>query len=781
MNFVLPAPVQAPAVTVNPGRVIAGRSPDRRGAADEAARRVEAWLDRERAGRRIDHLDGRVEAVDESGTQCHYRYDGRGDLVGVIEENGSRIGYSYDSRRRLTVVEHADGMTTRYAYDGGDRLVEIDDRGVRRLFRYDAAGRVVSIRHGDAGASVYRYDEVGRVVEARTARVSTAQRFDAAGRITTTQQTIDGVTLETRSEFDEGGRLARLFLPGSACPVRYEWDGKGRPASVALGDRVIARFAYEDARRTADVHLANGVVETTEADPIDGHPVCHLVQRDEQVLFERVYAYGTARQLLDDGTRRYDYDLQGRLVAAEDREDGGQWRYRYDGRDNRVRVVDAAGASEFTYDAADRLTGADDPTGPIDVASDRHGRPIRRTSETGQWTYRYNDAGLLVQVRHRGDIVARFTYDHKGRLVLAIRDGRSERYLYGPDDALLAVTDGAGRPLRLVVRTPLGTVAEIHGAVDAGPVFFPHNDERGTRHLVTDETGDVAARIRYCPFGVPEGSGGDDGLLPVFGGRVWYPEVGLYYYGARWYDPAWGRFLTPDTFTAAPDDERLVHPLWPGSRQVMARSELLPTWLKRPRLRNRYAYCGNDPLNQSDPSGNWSFGGVLLMLLGAIWTLPNTLFGLLVEITCLVGEVVRWLVFLLSFGNVSWETPGFDVAASGRLNAFALVFTGGWLGSFESLLGITFGNVFFVYKQWESNPHFSGTDLVFPPAYNGSVSLPRNQTLYEHELRHTNQYGWFGPFFHLALPIWGVYWWDMIINGYNDSWLENDAERYGGV
>jgi len=167
------------------------------------------------------------------------------------------------------------------------------------------------------------------------------------------------------------------------------------------------------------------------------------------------------------------------------------------------------------------------------------------------------------------------------------------------------------------------------------------------------------------------------------------------------------------------------------------------------------------------------------MLLGAIWTLPNTLFGILIEITCLVGEVIRWLVWLFSFGNVSWETPGFDAAASGNLDAFALVFSGGWLGSFSNLLGITFGNVFFVYKEWRTSPHITSMpDPIFPSAYNRAVSIPREQMLYEHELRHTNQYGWLGPFFHLGLPIFGFYEWDVIINGYKDAWTERDARAH---
>jgi hypothetical protein len=89
--------------------------------------------------------------------------------------------------------------------------------------------------------------------------------------------------------------------------------------------------------------------------------------------------------------------------------------------------------------------------------------------------------------------------------------------------------------------------------------------------------------------------------------------------------------------------------------------------------------------------------------------------------------------------------------------------------------------VIFVYKKWEDDPSYGGTGLVFPRAYDGKVSLPRNQALYEHELRHTNQYGWLGPFFHLGLPLFGVYEWDVILHGYRDAALEEDARDHAGV
>jgi hypothetical protein len=57
------------------------------------------------------------------------------------------------------------------------------------------------------------------------------------------------------------------------------------------------------------------------------------------------------------------------------------------------------------------------------------------------------------------------------------------------------------------------------------------------------------------------------------------------------------------------------------------------------------------------------------------------------------------------------------------------------------------------------------------------VAIPRNEALYEHALRHTNQYGWFGPIYLFVHLI------DWMISGftYCDMWLERDARRFAGL
>jgi RHS repeat-associated protein len=683
----------------------------------DALRRVERWVKQDREQR----------ARDQAGRR--HTFSAHGDLCAITEAGGAIAEFRYDERRRLSEVVR-DGARSRYIYDDRDRLSEIVSDDAPRRFEYDAQGRVHTVHRGKAGGVVYRYDSSGRVAEFRTAEVSTEYEFADSGRIRCVRQSINGVVLEAEFAFDNDGRLCELQLPGAR--VAYTWNDKGRPLSVSLDDQVLARFEYVDAYRIARVYSANGVEEESIADPIDGRPLSRQWRHSGTILAGREYSYDDASRLASDGDKEYAYDSSGRLAQVSNR-GNRTWEYRYDPDDNRIS--------------------------PAATQEDR--------------VYRIDDAGQLVEVRIHGDIAGQFTYDAKGRLVIARTPTAFERYLYGPADELLAVTDESGRPVKLLVHTPLGCIAEKRGS----EIVFTHCDERGTRLFATGSDGRVIEQVEYDAFGLPLDPAA---AAACFTGRFWYPAVRLYYFGARWYDPAHGRFLTPDSQTAAPDDDRIVGPLLPGVSQVMLRRYLLSKWLARPRLRNRYAFCGNDPVNSVDPNGHWSFGRVLLMLAGAIWTLPNTIFGLLVEITCLIGEVIRWLVFIFTAGNVSWATPGFDAAASGRLNAFALVFRGGWLGSFSSLLGITFGNVFFVFHDWENHSAIAVGGNVSPKAYNGTETFPLKEALYEHELRHTVQYSWFGPFFHLGLPIFGVYEWDVIAHGYEDAWLERDARDFGG-
>jgi RHS repeat-associated protein len=86
----------------------------------------------------------------------------------------------------------------------------------------------------------------------------------------------------------------------------------------------------------------------------------------------------------------------------------------------------------------------------------------------------------------------------------------------------------------------------------------------------------------YLPYG-KSASTSIPGTFGYTGQRI-DAESGLYYYRARMYNTAWGRFLQPDPVGTITDD------LQPGNNGTGNRGNL-------------YAYVGNDPLNNVDPLG----------------------------------------------------------------------------------------------------------------------------------------------------------------------------------
>ena len=88
------------------------------------------------------------------------------------------------------------------------------------------------------------------------------------------------------------------------------------------------------------------------------------------------------------------------------------------------------------------------------------------------------------------------------------------------------------------------------------------------------------ARRRYAPYGQERWAAG---TLPTdfgFTGQRDVPGTGwLYFYGARWYDPALGRFISADTLVPSPSD---------------------------PQSLNRYSYVRNNPVKYTDPSGHFT-------------------------------------------------------------------------------------------------------------------------------------------------------------------------------
>jgi RHS repeat-associated protein len=85
--------------------------------------------------------------------------------------------------------------------------------------------------------------------------------------------------------------------------------------------------------------------------------------------------------------------------------------------------------------------------------------------------------------------------------------------------------------------------------------------------------------VRYRAFGATRFTSGTTPTTFRYTGQREESGLGLYYYGARWYDPALGHFLQPDTLVPEPGNVLDYH---------------------------RYAYVRYNPLKYHDPTGHQS-------------------------------------------------------------------------------------------------------------------------------------------------------------------------------
>ncbi|MGD0476935.1 MAG: RHS repeat-associated core domain-containing protein [Nitrososphaerales archaeon] len=105
--------------------------------------------------------------------------------------------------------------------------------------------------------------------------------------------------------------------------------------------------------------------------------------------------------------------------------------------------------------------------------------------------------------------------------------------------------------------------------------YYVHGDHPGSARLVMTNSLTVAFSTNYVPYGPNYGSSGSEVFM--YTDKPYDSVTGLYYYGARFYDPATGRFITQDSYTGTTRD---------------------------PVTQNRYIYASDNPMKLIDSNGH---------------------------------------------------------------------------------------------------------------------------------------------------------------------------------
>lgn len=150
-------------------------------------------------------------------------------------------------------------------------------------------------------------------------------------------------------------------------------------------------------------------------------------------------------------------------------------------------------------------------------------------------------------------------------------------WLYDGTDLVGEYSSGGGLTRRYVHGPGIDEPLVWYEGSGTGSKTWLYADHQGSIAATANSAGTSTATYSYGPYGEPNAA---SGIRFRYTGQFWLQEIGLYYYKARFYSSTLGRFLQTDP--------------------IGYQSDL-----------NLYAYVGNDPVNFTDPTGEFLLGALL--------------------------------------------------------------------------------------------------------------------------------------------------------------------------
>jgi len=614
-----------------------------------------------------------------------YDYDSNGNLLTQTGPLGT-VTWTYDGLDRpLTRTSSGGSGNVTWEYDAGSNGLgllsrRIDDASRYTPKMYDRLGRVRNETY-NAGSRLHdfttTYDRLGQVASrtypgSRTVNwirddagflsailngsgqpYATAIQWDAQGRLLSWT---DGDWLTSTNTFDDAtGRLHEVLI-GTEEHFEYFFDPGDRVREIRdrYDEDRDRSFLYDSLNR---LRFASGPFRSGPSNPL-------LYDYDALGNLKCLGASNLSNCQADGTELTYpapdpDADrphapthINGQAVThngAGNLEAWGSRSYEYDDALGVLRTVKENDVPQATmsYDASGRMGVL------TEVVS---GETRYFVAEDFEWL---KTSGLgRIQIRLAGTVIAsdEATYPPPGGPVICASlpamegDWRGLLGLFAPGlcayvllqvgfalrrrprGARLrpALAGGTAGVFLVATSVPLpGLVPEARAAVTPTGVTYYHSDHLGSSVVITN--GEDVQKVLYRPFG--QAAPGPD-AVPEFGftGQRWVDSIGIYDYGARWYEPKLGRFLSPDSVVPAAYDPQSVNP---------------------------YSYVRNNPLNRIDPTGNFDWGG--------LW---GGFTGLFSNIFAPIGNAFTWAggsfdSFMDSVGNGQIDSLSFGFGGGG--------------------------------------------------------------------------------------------------------------------
>ncbi len=535
------------------------------------------------------YSQNRLSNIETDTTEYNITYDVFGKMISVQAGDKTIAQYTYaPNNGHLEKLTYGNGDYEEYEYDNLDRLVKVYYNGSTEAaysITYDANNNIRRLYDGTT-THVYDYDSLGRLIRAwqydQDGNLSLAVQnsYDFLGRANGTDYAIGEDSFSYNIEYKADSNLVSSIQMPFGLDVNYSYDAF---------DRVTQKTQYISPMNT----ISSLYNYKTNSNLLDS---CYVrVNNSTRAFFQ--YTYDAVGNILTVSNLGFvqltcEYDSQNQLVYVANQSEGYTYLYRYDNGGNLTtrykfnyttegysalinNTASALSVVNFGYSSSlwgDQLTsingiaisydGAGNPTNWHNARqlNWENKRLTRFYKLNGQpFFFNYNSEGIRTYKMNGGMYYHNYILDGTRILRETVTGDRNYILDYFYDDA-----------------------GNVLGFEYDNNTYYYLKNIQGDVLGIYDYTGTCLVSYTYDAWGrvlsVTGTHANTLGIYNPFRYRSYYYDEGteLYYLNSRYYDPAVGRFLSPDA--------------------ILGVNGGITGY-------NLYAYCNNNPIIHVDFTG----------------------------------------------------------------------------------------------------------------------------------------------------------------------------------
>ena len=550
-----------------------------------------------------ENAKGRLVRVSDSSGVMEYVY---GDL-GEIKEEKRTLSQKHNATLpdmtavtkfesnylgQMESITYPDNEVVSYAYDDAGQVVSVMGKNDHDTFNYvdmigyDEFGQRIYMKYGNGVETTYEYKKETRLLESIRTENESRQllqnirySFDAVGNIEGYVNDCKGMgNYETRQSYKYDSLYQLTGVNGFTDFNRHNISG-----TSTFRSNYSQTYEFDS--------IGNMKLKKSEEVIHTGTKTGDDLNYELNYVKDPLYAH----RFISIGDRYYKYDEVGNVI--------GEQTGPYSEDQEESELIKSYGDSIYGVETAWGFYGDDEEA------------DIRRAKKYHR-EYEWDERNQLIRSKDNNTEVM-FVYGQDGK--------RTNKYTIDTETLYFnnywsyyidpSVNSCGGKVSKHIFlgETRLATSINSYNNVGTGyhgeekdHIYFYHSDHLGSAQLVTDWKGCEYQRIEYTPYGeswVDIKIAGATTVVPVsynFSAKERDEETGLYYFGFRYLDPKYSKWLSTD-----PALGDYIPGAGKGNTQDSGKLPGMGGVFNHING-NLYAYAANNPIRYTDPDGRAS-------------------------------------------------------------------------------------------------------------------------------------------------------------------------------